>query len=261
MIVTSEPKRRKIDANSQPMIPPPRTTSRLRHLGLREQAGRVDAAGRVEPLDRRAQRERAGGDHGVLEGDVLAALDRDRVRVLEAAGALDPLDAVGLEEECHAVCHLLDDAVLPLVGRGQVEGRRADLDAELGEGLVGLLQREARSAPRPWSGCTRCAGRCRRARAPCRCRRSWRRAARCESLLCNRRGRRRGRQHHIPSSLCSSLGFGRDPSGGGSRGAGVGRWCSSGTKRSHTRAFFGVPSKAGAKGRRPPGKGSRVRAC
>ncbi len=27
-IVTSEPKRRKIDANSQPMIPPPRTTSR-----------------------------------------------------------------------------------------------------------------------------------------------------------------------------------------------------------------------------------------
>ena len=28
MIVTSEPKRLKIDANSQPMIPPPRTTSR-----------------------------------------------------------------------------------------------------------------------------------------------------------------------------------------------------------------------------------------
>ena len=28
MIVTSEPKRRKIDANSQPMIPPPSTTSR-----------------------------------------------------------------------------------------------------------------------------------------------------------------------------------------------------------------------------------------
>ena len=28
MIVTSEPKRRKIEANSQPMMPPPRTTSR-----------------------------------------------------------------------------------------------------------------------------------------------------------------------------------------------------------------------------------------
>ena len=28
MIVTSVPKRSKIDANSQPMIPPPRTTSR-----------------------------------------------------------------------------------------------------------------------------------------------------------------------------------------------------------------------------------------
>ena len=58
----------------------------LRHLRLREQAGRVDAARRVEALDRRAERERAGGDDRRLEGDVLPALDRDRVRVLEAAG-------------------------------------------------------------------------------------------------------------------------------------------------------------------------------
>ena len=67
MIVTSEPKRRKIEANSQPMMPPPRTTRRLGHLGLGEQAGRVDAARRVEAVDRRAEWERAGRDDRLLE--------------------------------------------------------------------------------------------------------------------------------------------------------------------------------------------------
>ena len=57
----------------------------------------------------------------VLEGDVLPALDRDRVRVLEAALALHPLDAVRLEEARDAARHLLDDAVLPLVRRAEVE--------------------------------------------------------------------------------------------------------------------------------------------
>ena len=70
----------------------------LRDFRLREQALGVDAALGVEPFDRRAQRERARCDDRVLEGDVLPAFDRDRVRVLERAGALDPLDAVRLEE-------------------------------------------------------------------------------------------------------------------------------------------------------------------
>ena len=95
----------------------------LRHLRLREQAGRVDAARRVEPVDRRAHRERAGRDDRALEGDVLPALDRDRVRVLEAAGALHPLDAVRLEERRDAARHLLDDAGLPLVRGREVELR------------------------------------------------------------------------------------------------------------------------------------------
>ena len=81
-IVTSEPKRLKIEANSEPMMPPPRIDEALRHLGLREQAGRVDAEVGLEPRDRRAQRERAGRDDRRLEGDVLAAFDGDRVRVL-----------------------------------------------------------------------------------------------------------------------------------------------------------------------------------
>ena len=113
-----------------------------RHLRLPEQALGVDAARGVEPLDRRPQRERAGGDDRALEGHVLPTLDRDRVRVLEAAHALDPLDAVRLEQARDAVDHLLDDAGLPLVGRREVELRRADLDAELGERVLGLLDRE-----------------------------------------------------------------------------------------------------------------------
>src|SRR5207244_5712898 len=69
-----------------------------RHLGLREQAGRVDAAWRVETFDRRPQGIRARRDHGRLERDLLPALDVDRARVPERAPALDPFDAVGLEQ-------------------------------------------------------------------------------------------------------------------------------------------------------------------
>src|SRR5205823_12420736 len=100
------------------------------------------------PLDRRAEREGAGRDDRRLEGDVLRALDRDRVRVLEAARAADPLDAVGLEEAGDPLRHLLDDLGLPLVRGGEVELRLADLHAELREGLFGFLQRERGLHPR-----------------------------------------------------------------------------------------------------------------
>src|SRR6266516_4854404 len=81
----------------------------LRHLGLREQSLGVDAARRVEAVDRRPARTRARRHDRALEADVLCVLDRDRVGVLEAAGALDPLDAVGLEEAGDALRHLVDD--------------------------------------------------------------------------------------------------------------------------------------------------------
>ena len=119
-----------------------------RHLGLREQAGGVDAAGRVEPFDRRHDRERAGRDDRLLEGDVLPALDRDRVRALEAALALHPLDAVRLEEARDPARHLLDDAVLPLDRRAEVELRLRDVDAELGEHVLRLVQRVRGLHPR-----------------------------------------------------------------------------------------------------------------
>ena len=49
MIVTSEPNRLKIDANSAPMIPPPRIDEPARNLGLGEQPGRVDAKSLSRP--------------------------------------------------------------------------------------------------------------------------------------------------------------------------------------------------------------------
>ena len=181
------------------MMPPPRTTSRR---GTSVWASRpvestqsVESSpgigGRIgnEPVATIAERER----------DVLAALDRDRVRVLERARALDPLDAVRLEERRDAAGHLLDDAGLPLVRGGEVELRLVDGDAELGERVARLVQRSARSAPRPWSGCTRRAGTCRRARAPSRCTRPSRRAAPRGSPRCSRRARRPGRRRHSPS--------------------------------------------------------------
>ena len=69
-------------------------------------------------------------------------------RVLERAGALDPLDAVRLEEQRDARGHLLDDAVLPLVRRAEFELEAAELHAELVEGVLGLLQRERGLHPR-----------------------------------------------------------------------------------------------------------------
>src|SRR5439155_6345535 len=120
----------------------------LRHLGLREQRLGVDAAWRVEAVDRRPERKRAGRDDRRLEGDVFAPFERDRVGVPEAAGALDPLDAVGLEEAGDALRHLVDDLRFPFIRRREIEARSADLDAELGEGVLCLFNRERGLNPR-----------------------------------------------------------------------------------------------------------------
>ena len=67
---------------------------------------------------------------------------------LKRPDALDPLDAVRLEEARDALRHLLDDAGLPRVRGREVELRLADLDAELREALLGLLERERGLHPR-----------------------------------------------------------------------------------------------------------------
>ena len=121
MIVTSVPKRRKIDANSQPMIPPPSTTSRF--------GTSVCASSPVESTQRSESSPSIGGRSGnepvAMTADLNVtsspAFDGDRVRVLERPLALDPLDAVRLEQPGDAAGHLLDDAVLPFVGLREVE--------------------------------------------------------------------------------------------------------------------------------------------
>src|SRR5918996_1700257 len=120
----------------------------LRHVGLREKARRVDAALGLDAVDRRAQRVRPGRDDRALEGHVLPAVHGERVGVFEAALALDPLDAVGLEEAGDAVRELAHDGRLPLVRLREVELGRAHLDAELLEGLLGLLNGKGGLHPR-----------------------------------------------------------------------------------------------------------------
>ena len=79
-IVTSEPKRWKIEANSQPMMPPPRTT--------RRSGTSVCASRPVESTQRGESSPSIGGRIGnepvatiaLLNVIVLAALDGDRVR-------------------------------------------------------------------------------------------------------------------------------------------------------------------------------------
>ena len=140
-IVTSLPKRSKIDANSQPMMPPPRTTRRRGTSVCGEQAGRVDAARRVEARDRRPHGYEPVATMALLNVTSSRALDGDRGRAREPAGALDPLDAVRLEEAGDAAGHLLDDAVLPGGRLPEVELRLGDADAELRERLAGVVER------------------------------------------------------------------------------------------------------------------------
>ena len=188
-------------------MPPPRMTSRF--------GTSVCASRPVESTQRSDSSPGIGGRSGNepvatiadLEGDVLAALDGDRVRVLERAGALDPLDAVRLEQARDAAGHLLDDAGLPLVRGAEVELRAVDLDAELRERARSPGAGSARSAPTPWSGCTRRAGTCRRARAPSRCRRPSRPAGLRGSLRCSHPGHRPGRRRRLPSQLLRFLEF------------------------------------------------------
>ena len=190
-------------------MPPPRMTSRL--------GTSVCASRPVESTQRGESIPSIGGRSGnepvatiaELEGDVLPALDRDRVRVLEAAGALHPLDAVRLEEARRrrsVIC--LTTPSFHSFAVAEVELRLADVDAELGEGLLGLLERERGLHPRLRRDAARRAGRCRRAPAPSRCRRSSRRAVRRGSRPCSRPGLRRGRRRrHSMSSILLGASF------------------------------------------------------
>ena len=147
-IVTSEPNRLKIEANSQPMMPPPSTTSRRGTDSC--------ASSPVESTQRGESRPGIGGRSGnepvatTAERNVtssppstaivFASLKRPMPFTHSTPFALNRLATP------RVIC--LDDAGLPRVRRGEVEPRLADLDAELREALLGLLQRERGLHPR-----------------------------------------------------------------------------------------------------------------
>ena len=122
------------------MIPPPRTTRRAGTSVWREEPRRVDAARRVEPGDRRPDRERAGGDDRALE---VRRPPPPSTAIVFGAGerplAVDPLDAVRLEQRGDAAGHLVDDGVLPRGDRAEVERRVGGPDAELRERLARVV--------------------------------------------------------------------------------------------------------------------------
>ena len=201
MIVTSLPKRSKIDANSQPMMPPPSTTSR--------RGTSVCARSPVESTHRGESRPGIGGVIGYEPVATIALLKVTssppstaiEVVLVKRPVPAHPLDAVRLEERCDAACHLLHDGRLPLrrPGRSRAAARRRRRRAS----RTSRARRGGRapSAPMPSWGCSPRAGRCRRARARARCRRPCRRAAPRGSRRCSPPGLLRGRRRQLPCRL------------------------------------------------------------
>ena len=126
-IVTSLPKRRKIDANSTPTAPLPMiaidfgTSCRMDRLVARDDALAIDLdaghaarrrSGRDDDLLARAQRLRLAFE------DVDAAVARQPRR------ALDPVDLVLLEQELDALRQAGHDAVLPRLDLVHVDAER-----------------------------------------------------------------------------------------------------------------------------------------
>ena len=206
MIVTSEPKRWKIEANSQPMMPPPRTTSR---------SGTSVAASRpVESTQRGESIPSIGGRSGnepvatIAERKVTSSPPSTAI-VFASRNVPLPLThstpfALKSDATPHVIC--LTTPFFHAIAVSKSSCGCADHDSELRERLLRLVDARTPSAPTPSSGCSPRGGRCRRAPAPARRTRSSRRAARRGSLRCTRRAPRPGRRRHIPSGFSSSVG-------------------------------------------------------
>jgi hypothetical protein len=84
----------------------------------------------VDPRHRRTRWARAGGDHGLLERDGLAALDGQLVRAGEAAAARHDLHAVGLQQPAEALDDTVDDGAAVRLDLVEVELQPRGLDPE-----------------------------------------------------------------------------------------------------------------------------------
>ena len=148
MIVTSEPNRLKIDANSAPMIPPPRMTSR--------RGTSVWASSPVESTQRSLSRPGIGGRSGNEPVATIALLkltsSPPSTRIVfgpvNVPAPLTHSTPFALKSDGDAAGHLLDDRALPLVRLREVELRLADGDTELAERVVRLVQEMCGLHPR-----------------------------------------------------------------------------------------------------------------
>ena len=146
-IVTSLPKRLRIDANSQPMIPPPRTTMRL--------GTSVCASRPVESTQRAESMPSIGGRSAYEPVATIALLkvtSSPPSTAIVFASLKRPVPCThstpfALNRRGDAARELVDDLVLPGVRGAEVELRLTDRDADLGEGLLCFLEREGRLDP------------------------------------------------------------------------------------------------------------------
>ena len=136
----------------------------LGHFLELQRAGRVEDA-RIVGDEGQAHDLRARRDDGLREfHDLLRArlglaralgqLDLDVVRVEELAHAADDLDLARLGHAGEAAGQLADHLVLPAAQRREVDLRRAERDAVIGQ-VLRLVDRPRRRAAAPCSGCTR----------------------------------------------------------------------------------------------------------
>ena len=135
----------------------PNCGQRVQH---QRRLSRVRRAGiRLEPLDRRAQREGARGDDCGLAAHVLAALHPDRVRVFERSRSLDPLDAVSLEQERNAfIC--FTTAAFHAFTFANSRCKPSSLTPSFSN-ISSACSARMPSAPTPMWECSRCEGTCR----------------------------------------------------------------------------------------------------
>ena len=165
--VTSAPSRRHTEPSSSPITPAPTTSSRFGTLSSARRRSDDDDALLV---DRRRPAACATSEPVAMTMFLVssvcvlpsAAFTSTLPGAGDAAGAVERIDLVLLEQELDALDVAVDALVLELHHRGEIELRRADLDAHLGEARGRPPRTARRRAAAPSTGCSRRSGRCRR---------------------------------------------------------------------------------------------------
>ena len=155
-IVTSAPRSANVEANSQPIAPPPITATRFGTVSMSSTSSlvmigpprsKLGISRGTEPVARITVVARD------LDGAAIVERHGDDTVGPEAADAVEHLDLAVLAHRPDAADESGDDLLLALLGHGEVDLRRARLDPEVG-GVVdvavhrgGLQERLGRDAP------------------------------------------------------------------------------------------------------------------